>query len=95
MSPLANFVLWILASPILLIQWTLEMMRRWRFWRTSYTAAIVCRNCGAQISLVGIFRCSCGFTYRGHLLRFCPICGSLPQMVRCFECGLTAKLPAP
>jgi hypothetical protein len=38
---------------------------------------------------------ACGFTYRGHLLRVCPICFSLPAMVRCYDCGLTTKLPDP
>jgi len=92
---LINIALWILASPIYAVRWYLKLLREWRFWRASYTPAIHCRNCGAEISLVGLWRCGCGFTYRGHVLRFCPVCGSLPRMVRCFECGVTAKLPEP
>jgi len=88
-----DLVWWLLASPILFIRWVIRMVRRFRFWRMAYTPEIRCANCGAAISLVGIWRCGCHFTYRGHLLRECPICGSMPRMVRCFRCGVTERLP--
>jgi hypothetical protein len=84
---------WLLASPILLLRSIIRMVGRLKFWRMAYTAEIRCGNCGAKIALVGIFKCSCHFTYRGHLLRECPICGSVPRMVRCFNCGVTERLP--
>ena len=84
---------WFLASPIMVIGWTMRMVRRLKFWRTAYAPEIRCANCGATISLVGIWKCGCQFTYRGHLLRECPICGSMPRMVRCFNCGVTECLP--
>jgi len=90
-----DIVLWILASPILLVQWLARMMRQWRFWQMAYTPELACPNCRETISLVGMWRCSCGYTYRGHLLRECPICHGLPRMVRCFGCGITEKLPEP
>jgi hypothetical protein len=90
---LIGIMLWLLASPILLVKWIVRGARRARFWRVSYSTRIVCRNCLKPISLVGMWRCGCGYTYRGHLLRFCPICASIPRMVRCHNCQTTAKLP--
>ena len=84
---------WLLASPIMFVRWTMRMIDRLRFWRMAYTSEIRCGNCGAAISLVGIWKCGCHFTYRGHLLRECPICGSVPRMLRCFTCGVTERLP--
>ena len=92
---LMDLALWLLASPILCVRWVFVAIRRWKFYRASYTPRMICRNCGAAISLVGIWRCRCGYTYRGHLLRLCPVCGSLPRMVRCFACGVTERLPEP
>jgi len=88
-----NLILWILASPIYIVKWVIVMIRRARFWATAYTPAIPCRTCGVKISLVGIWRCGCGYTYRGHLLRHCPLCGSLGRVVRCVSCGITHLLP--
>jgi hypothetical protein len=90
-----EFILWLLASPFLVLRAAFRALRRARYYRLSYAAAIRCRSCRAPISLVGHWRCGCGYTYRGHLLRECPVCGSLPRMVRCFRCGLTEVLPEP
>ena len=95
MNPVVDLALWILASPILLVKRIFRLRNQWRFYRMSYTPRIACRNCQATISLVGLWRCGCGFTYSGHLLRFCPVCDALPRMVRCFNCGVTARLPEP
>jgi hypothetical protein len=90
-----DVVLWVLASPILFVKWLFRLRRKWRFYRVSYTPWLICKNCGSRISLVGIWRCSCGYTAKTHLLRHCPECHSLPRMVRCFVCGVTTKLPEP
>ncbi len=91
-----DLILWVLASPILLIKWLFRLQRRCRFWRMAYTPQIVCPSCRSRISLVGIWTCStCRYTYRGHVMRKCPVCGALPRMVRCYECGVTTKLPEP
>jgi hypothetical protein len=90
-----DFVLWILASPLLFIQWLLRLRRRWRFWRTAYATQIVCSGCHSAISLLGNWTCQCGYSYRGHVMRECPICGAQARMVRCYACGLTEKLPEP
>ena len=92
-DPFVELLCWVAASPLLLAGWLVRMVRSLEFWRTAYAAAIPCGNCGAPISLVGMWRCGCQFTYRGHLLRECPICGSVPRMVRCFACGVTERLP--
>ena len=88
-----NLLLFVLASPVYFAKWLRRMQQQWRFYRISYTLRITCQNCQATISLVGIWRCGCGYTYRGHVLRVCPVCGALPRMVRCFSCGVTKKLP--
>ena len=90
-----DVVLWVLASPILFVKSLFRLRRSWRFWRMAYTPRIFCWNCGATISLIGLWRCGCGYTTKTHLLRPCPVCGSLPRMVRCFACGVTTLLPEP
>ena len=88
-------ILFACASPILFATFIFRCVRHWEFWRMAYTPRIICRNCRRTISLVGMWRCGCRFTYRGHLLRVCPVCGSMPRMVRCYDCGVTEKLPEP
>jgi hypothetical protein len=85
-------VLFLLASPVLLILAVRRAFERYNFFRLAMQPAIVC-ECGSTLSLVGLWRCSCGFTYRGHLLRLCPVCNTVPCVVRCYECGVTTKLP--
>src|SRR5260370_31399815 len=88
-------VSWPLASPILFLRFMHRAFQRWQFWRMAYTSPIVCRGCRSPIWLVGIWRCGCGYTYRGHLLRACPVCRSLRRIVPCFASGVTKKLPQP
>ena len=91
-DPWVDGALFVLASPILAVKAVRRALERYRFFRLAMRPAIVC-ECGSQVPLVGFWRCSCGFTYRGHLLRICPVCGSLPCVVRCYRCGVTTKLP--
>ena len=84
--------LFIFASPILAVQAIRRAHERYCFFRLAMLSAMTC-ECGASVSLVGYWRCSCGFTYRGHLLRMCPVCGSIPCVARCYRCGVTTKLP--
>lgn len=90
----ADLVLFMLASPILLVLFLHRSWRHLQFLKVATLPWIVC-PCGRRVSLVGMWRCGCGFTYRGHLVRMCPVCGRLPVMVRCYGCGLTMKLPEP
>ena len=87
-----DFALFVFASPILLVLALRRGLERYRFFDLAMTPEIAC-ECGAQVSLVGLWRCSCGFTYRGHLLRSCPVCQTIPCVVRCYRCGVTTKLP--
>jgi hypothetical protein len=90
---LLDAILWFLASPILFLRWCLRARRWVRFWRSAYSTEVGCVHCKARISLVGMWRCGCGYTYAGHLLRHCPICKSLPRVARCFTCGASRLLP--
>jgi hypothetical protein len=90
-----EIVRWIIVSPILLGRFILHAFRWFDFWTLAYRHEIPCRNCGAAISLVGLWQCKCGYTYQGHLLRSCPVCDGVPRMARCFECGVTEELPKP
>lgn len=85
-------VLWILASPILALLAVVRMVRAARLLWWAMQPALPCRTCGQPIALVGLWRCSCGFCYQGHLLRYCPLCHSLPQVVRCYRCQATEKV---
>lgn len=87
-----DWALFVIASPVLLFQAARRGLERYRFVRLAMQAEILC-ECGVPISLVGLWRCSCGFTYRGHLLRQCPVCDTIPCVVRCYRCGVTTKLP--
>jgi hypothetical protein len=84
----------ILASPVYALLALRRAWRNYRFLRVASAPRITC-ECGAELSLVGLWRCSCGFTYRGHLLKTCPQCRSLPCVIRCYGCGITTKLPEP
>ena len=89
---LIDLALWLFASPILVLRGLVRAYRNYGVLRFATAVAIPC-ECGAEISLVGLWRCSCGFTYRGHLMRACPLCGSIPSVVRCYRCGVTSVLP--
>lgn len=91
-NPWIDGALFVFASPILLILATRRALERWRFFELAMQPEIFC-ECGSPVSLVGLWRCSCGFTYRGHLLRACPVCGTIPSVVRCYRCSVTTKLP--
>ena len=93
-NPWVELILFILASPILLFLALQRAYQRYWFFRLAMEPRIAC-ECGAIVALVGLWRCSCGFTYTGHLLRLCPVCESLPCVVRCYQCGVTTKLPEP
>jgi hypothetical protein len=89
---LTDWALFVIASPILLVQALRRAHERYSFFRLAMAPELPC-ECGSPISLVGLWRCSCRFTYRGHLLRICPVCGTIPCVVRCYRCGVTTKLP--
>jgi hypothetical protein len=84
----------LLASPAYAALALRRALRQYRFLRVAFASSLSC-ECGAELSLVGMWRCSCRFTYRGHLLSVCPACGALPCVIRCYRCGVTTKLPEP
>jgi hypothetical protein len=87
-----QFWLWLLASPVLLVTGSLKLIRHLRFLHLATKPAVLCRTCGTEISLVGFWRCACSYCYNGHLLRICPLCGTLPRLIRCYQCGATQLL---
>ena len=89
-----DLALLLLASPVYGALALRRALRHYRFLRVAFASSLTC-ECGEDISLVGMWRCSCRFTYRGHLLRLCPVCGTLPCVTRCYHCGITTKLPEP
>lgn len=91
-NPWIDAVLFVLATPILVVKALWRGCERYRFLRLAMQPSIICQ-CGTPISLVGFWKCSCNFTYRGHLMRVCPVCGTIPCVVRCYRCGVTHKLP--
>ena len=91
-DPWIDAVLLVLASPILAVKALWRAGECYRFVRLATRPSILC-ECGASVSLVGMWKCSCNFTYRGHLTRVCPVCGTVPCVVRCYRCGVTRKLP--
>jgi hypothetical protein len=90
----ADIILWILSLPVVLFVWLVRTIQRIPFWKIAYSAAIPCRTCRTPISLLGNWECRCGhWSYRGHALRPCPVCNSLPRVARCLACGCTMLLP--
>jgi hypothetical protein len=97
--PRVKAVLWelalfLLASPVILCLAVRRGLKQIRFFAVASRTQIFC-ECGAEVALVGLWRCSCGFTYRGHLVTVCPVCRGLPKVVRCYQCGVTRRLPDP
>lgn len=71
---------------------TVSIYRAIRSARNALKSEIRCKGCGASVQLVRGWRCSCGFTYVGHLLMACTVCGTRPLLVRCQDCGVTWKI---
>ena len=91
-DPWIDGALFVVASPILAVKAVRRALEGYRFLRLAMQSVVVC-ECGSEVSLVGFWKCSCGFSYRGHLLRVCSVCGTIPCVVRCYRCGVTTKLP--
>ena len=77
----------LVASPVYAVVAGARLLRQAKLVRIMVQRAMRCRTCDDEVSLIGFWRCGCGFTYRGHLLQLCPICGTLPQLIRCEHCG--------
>jgi len=93
-NPVLAFVWWTLTLPLRCLAGVQRLRQHVAFLRLAAATRIFCQ-CGSPISLVGLWRCSCSFTYRGHLLQMCPLCAKIPKICRCYACGLTTKLPEP
>lgn len=60
--------------------------------KRSVQTIIVCSNCSKEVSLTGMWQCVCGFQYAGHILKVCPVCHSVPNIIRCPNCGVTTLI---
>lgn len=87
-----DILLLLLASPVYALIAIARLVRGVKFVRMTGRRSIPCRTCGQAILLVGFWKCGCGFTYQGHLLRLCPVCRALPQVIRCEHCGATERV---
>ncbi len=94
MTQLTNrLFLWTLALPMLIVMgifkafWFMFVGRR--RYRYAWSSQMRCRYCRRVIELVRAWRCKCGFTYIGSVLRLCPVCRTRPRIVRCDGCGMT------
>lgn len=91
---LGEVLLFFLASPVFVLTLARRCWKKARFFAVASRAFLYC-ECGEAMSLVGLWKCSCGFTYRGHLITVCPLCEALPKIVRCYACGVTTRLADP
>ncbi len=91
---LLDVLLFLMASPILLLQALRRGRKKVRFFALASRVSLFC-ECGEEMSLVGLWKCPCGFTYRGHLVTVCPVCEGVPKVVRCYGCGVTTRLADP
>jgi hypothetical protein len=82
----------VLAFPVVVALGLLKAIRALRSARYAWASSLTCRHCGSSIALVRAWRCSCGFTYVGSVLRQCPVCSARPVMARCDQCGMTRKI---
>jgi phage FluMu protein Com len=89
---LFRVVAYVLAGPLLGMWMLYKGIRHLMKLKVAGKIEVKCPSCRMLVSLVGIWRCHCGFTYRGHLITECPICFSIPRMVRCPRCQVTRKL---
>ena len=85
-------ILYLVALPmyiIMIVPRTKQYIKRLKL---SVKPYMECPSCGAQVPLVGMWKCPCGYQYQGHLLKACANCGRTPLMARCWDCGVTIML---
>lgn len=87
-----RLVIFILALPTYVVVYAVKLVLI--VWRARYALStwVWCFHCDHEISLVGGWRCHCGYTYTGSVLRLCPVCHTRPVFVRCPGCGVTRKI---
>lgn len=83
---------YILALPFLIIRGLVRLDRYLRVLVLSVSPSIRCVSCHSEVTLLGIWRCQCGWTFKGHYMTPCPICDRVPRVVRCLRCSVTTRL---
>lgn len=83
----------VLGLPFLLCWLVARAVRYAHILALSVSPSMVCYACGGEIPLTGgPWRCKCDYTYAGHLLKPCPVCGRVPRAARCPHCDVTTLL---
>ncbi|MHB8174775.1 MAG: hypothetical protein ACYDFU_10005 [Nitrospirota bacterium] len=57
-----------------------------RWIQESLIREATCTICGAQVEIVNLYKCGCGYTQARHAFSPCPMCGTSFQWVICPEC---------
>lgn len=83
---------YILALPFLIIWGIRRMDKYMRVLVLSVSPSTPCVACKSEVTLLGIWRCSCGYTFKGHYMTPCSMCGRVPRLVRCLNCSVTTRL---
>lgn len=86
---------WLCRLPVHVVVWSHRGYRRLRgAWIVATRDSLPCPGCRHEVSLIGRFRCSCGFTYDGYGFAPCPICLDIPPYLPCSRCGVGVMNPA-
>lgn len=57
-----------------------------RWIQESLIREATCTICGAEVELVNLYKCGCGYTHVWHAFSPCPMCRASFQFVICPEC---------
>ena len=56
--------------------------------------ALICCDCGAEVSLVGRWQCGwCDYVFSGFAFARCPLCRAVPSSMECQACGASVRNP--
>lgn len=82
---------WILWAPVAL---ALRLAQWWAIRPFLFGDSIVCRTCGSDIPIVGLYECGyCHYTWAGFYFARCEVCGDAPPYVECSRCGASTMNP--
>jgi len=64
-----------------------------RLWaaRVLLQESIPCSTCGTPIPQLGLWECSCSFSFYSAYFAPCPLCRAVPLFIVCGRCGASTK----
>lgn len=93
-SLVSALVLYVLASPILLLKAIGMLFDSYRAARLIRAGFLRCPFCGRGNRLDALIACSrCGFAQFRSLALPCDECGYVPSFIYCTGCGASLRLP--